>query len=98
VTAARMVARLAGPLPAEVSSAKVTSRTWWCASMDQCSRTSQVQGFRELGEVAGLVVLDAGLEVIRQPAAVLGGAGQVDPGAVGAAGPATGLAVYGHGP
>ena len=25
----------------EVSSPKVTSRTWWCASMDQCSRTSR---------------------------------------------------------
>ena len=41
VMAARMVARLAGPLRvrlAEASSPKVMSRTWWCASMDQCSR------------------------------------------------------------
>ena len=44
--AARMVARLAGPLPVrlvEVSSLKVTSRTWWCASMDQCSRTRRAR-------------------------------------------------------
>ena len=36
--AARMVARLAGLLPVRlvaVSSLNVTSRTWWCASMDQ---------------------------------------------------------------
>jgi hypothetical protein len=36
----------------------------------------------------GLVVLDADLEVVQQVPAVLGGAEQVDPGAVGAAGPA----------
>ena len=60
--------------------------------------TVQVQGFQERGEVAGLVVLDVHLEVIQQPAAVLGGAEEVDPGAVGAAGPAGGLAIHGHGP
>ena len=58
----------------------------------------QVQGFQELGEVAGLVVLDIDLEVIQEVPAVLGDAEQVDPGAVGAAGPAGGLAVHGHGP
>jgi hypothetical protein len=44
--AARMVARLAGPLPVRlvaVSSVKVTSRMWWCASMVQCSRTSRAR-------------------------------------------------------
>jgi hypothetical protein len=58
----------------------------------------QVQRFQELGEVAGLVVLEADLEVVQQPPAVLGGAEQVHPGAVGAAGPAGGLAVHGNGP
>ena len=53
----------------------------------------QVQGSQELGEVAGLVVLDVDLEVIQQVAAVLGDAEEVDSGAVGAAGPAGGLAV-----
>ena len=60
--------------------------------------TVQVQGFQELGEVAGLVVLDVDLEVIQQVPAVLGDAEEVDPGAVGAAGAAGGLAVHGHGP
>ena len=44
--AARMVARLAGPLPVRlvaVSSVKVTSRMWWCASMLQCSRTRRAR-------------------------------------------------------
>ena len=44
--AARMVARLAGPLPVrlgEVSSLEVTSRTWWCASIDQCSRARRAR-------------------------------------------------------
>ena len=58
----------------------------------------QVQGFQELGEVAGLVVLDVDLEVVQQAPAVLGDAEEVHPGAVGAAGPAGGLAVHGHGP
>jgi len=58
----------------------------------------QVQRFQELGEVAGLVVLDADLEMIQEGPAVPGGAEQVDPGAVGAAGPAGSLAVRGHGP
>src|SRR5712664_601291 len=58
----------------------------------------QVQGAQELGEIAGLVVLDAGLEVIQQAPAVLGDAETMDPGAVGAAGPAAGLAVHGDGP
>jgi hypothetical protein len=43
-------------------------------------------------------VLDVDLEVIQQVAAVLGGAEQVDPGAVGAPGAAGGLAVHGHRP
>ena len=59
---------------------------------------AQVQGVQELGEVAGLVVLDADLEVVQQVPAVPGGAEQVNPGAVGAAGPAAGLAVHGYGP
>ena len=58
----------------------------------------QVQGFQELGEMAGLVVLDVDLEVVQEAPAVLGDAEEVDPGAVGAAGPAGGLAVHGHGP
>jgi hypothetical protein len=58
--------------------------------------TVQVQGFQEVGEVAGLVVLDAGLEVVQEVPAVFGGAEEVDPGAVGAAGSAGGLAVHGH--
>ena len=48
----------------------------------------QVHGFQELGEVAGLVVLDADLKMIQEAPAVLGDAEQVHPGAVGAAGPA----------
>jgi len=58
----------------------------------------QVQGFQELGEVAGLVVLDVDLDVIQEAPAVLGGAQEVDPGAVGAAGSAGRLAVHGHCP
>jgi hypothetical protein len=58
----------------------------------------QVQRPQQLSEVAGLVVLDVDLEVIQQVAAVLGGAEQVDPGAVGAPGAAAGLAVHGHRP
>jgi hypothetical protein len=58
----------------------------------------QVQRFQQLGEVAGLVVLDVDLEVIQQVPAVLGDAEEMDPGAVGAAGAAGGLAVHGHGP
>ena len=48
--------------------------------------------------MAGLVVLDVNFEVIQEVPAVLGGAEQVDPGAVGAPGPAGGLAVHGHCP
>ena len=59
---------------------------------------SQVQGSQEFGEVAGLVVLDIDLEVIQQVPVVLGDAEEMDPGAVGATGPAGGLAVHGHGP
>jgi hypothetical protein len=58
----------------------------------------QVRRSQEFGEVAGLVVPVAGLEVVQQAPAVLGGAEQAAPGAVGAAGPAGGLAVHGHGP
>jgi hypothetical protein len=48
--------------------------------------TIQVQRFQQLSEVAGLVVLDADLEVVQQMAAAFGGAEQVDANAVGAAG------------
>jgi len=58
----------------------------------------QVQRSQQLGEVAGLVVLDIDLDVIQQPPAVLGGTEQVDSGAISAAGPAAGLAVHGHRP
>jgi len=58
----------------------------------------QVQRFQELGEVAGLVVPVADLEMVQQAAAVPGGAEQVHPGAIGAASPAGGLAVHGHCP
>ena len=58
----------------------------------------QVRQFQELGEMAGLVVLDADLEVVQQVPAVLRGAEEMDPGAVGAAGPAAGLAVHRHRP
>jgi hypothetical protein len=42
--------------------------------------------------MAGLVVLDVHLKVIQEPPAVLGGAGEMDPGAASAAGSAGGLA------
>jgi hypothetical protein len=58
----------------------------------------QVHRSRQFGEMAGLVVLDSDLDVIQQAPAVLGDAEQAAPGAVGAAGPAGGLAVHGHGP
>ena len=58
----------------------------------------QVQRSQDLGEVAGLVVLDADLEVVQQASAMPGDAEQVDPGAVGAASAAGCLAVHGHGP
>jgi hypothetical protein len=56
----------------------------------------QIQGFKEFGEVAGLVVLDVDLEVVQETPAVFSDAEEVDPGAVGAPGSAGGLAVYGH--
>jgi hypothetical protein len=58
----------------------------------------QVQGFQELGEVAGLVVPVVHLEVIQEPPAVLGDTEEMDPGAVGAAGSPGGLAVHRHCP
>ena len=58
----------------------------------------QVQGFQDFGEVTGLVVLDVDLEVVQKAPAVLGDTEEVDPGAVGAAGSAGGLAVHGHRP
>jgi hypothetical protein len=58
----------------------------------------QIHRSRQFGEMAGLVVLDTNLKVIQQAPAVLGDAGQVNPGAVGAASPAAGLAVHGHRP
>ena len=67
-------------------------------SVEGHHRAGQVQRFQQLGEIAGLVVLDVDLEVVQQAPAVLGDAEQVHPGAVGAAGPAGGLAVHGHGP
>ena len=48
--------------------------------------------------MAGLVVLDAELEMVQQAAAVFGDAEQMDPGAVSPAGTAGGLAVHGHRP
>ena len=60
--------------------------------------TGQVQGFQQPAEVAGLVVLNADLEVVQETAAMLGGAEKMNPGAVGAAGSAGGLAVHGDGP
>ena len=47
--------------------------------------------------MAGLVVLDADLEMIQEVPAVLGGAEEMDPGAVAAAGSPGGLAIHGHG-
>jgi hypothetical protein len=58
----------------------------------------QVHRSQQPGEMAGLVVLGIDLGVIQQVPAVLGDAEQVDPGAVGAAGAAAGLAVHGHRP
>src|SRR6266700_3524586 len=58
----------------------------------------QVRRPQELGEVAGLIVPVADLDVVQQVPAVLGGTEQVHPGAVGAAGPAGGLAVHGDSP
>ena len=58
----------------------------------------KVHRSQQLGEMAGLVVLDTNLEVVQQAPAVLGDAEQMDPGAVAAAGPAAGLAVHGHRP
>ena len=49
--------------------------------------TGQIHRSQELGEVAGLVVLDVDLDVIQQVPAMLGDAEQMDPGAVAAAGP-----------
>jgi len=46
--------------------------------------------------MAGLVVLDVNFEVIQEVPAVLGGAEEMHPGAVGPAGSAGGLAVHGH--
>jgi glycerate kinase len=54
----------------------------------------QVQGFQQLGEMAGLVVLDPDLEVIHQVAAVLGDAEKMNTAAVRAAGAAGGLAIH----
>ena len=46
--------------------------------------------------MAGLVVLDVDLEVVQEVAAVFGSAEEMDPGAIGAAGPAGGLAIHSH--
>jgi hypothetical protein len=58
----------------------------------------QVQRLQQFDEMAGLVVLDIDLQVIQQVPAVLGDAEQMHPGAIGAAGPAGGLAVHGQCP
>ena len=60
--------------------------------------TVQAQRFQEFGEMAGLVVLDVDLKVVQETPAVFSGAEKMDPGAVGGAGSAGGLAVHGHGP
>ena len=67
-------------------------------SIEGHHRAGQVHLLEQLGEMAGLVVLDAHLEMVQEMPAVLGGAEQMDPGAVGAAGSAGGLAVHGHRP
>ena len=59
-------------------------------------RAGQVQRREQVGEVAGLVVLDVDFDLVEEPAGVLGHAEQVDPGAVRAASAAAGLAVQGH--
>ena len=58
----------------------------------------QVHRFQQLGEMAGLFVLGAHLEMVQEMPAVIGDAEQVHPRAVGAAGTAGGLVVHGHGP
>lgn len=60
--------------------------------------TGQVQGLQQFGEVTGLVVLHADLEVIQETPAMLSDAEQVNPGAIAAAGSPRGLAVHGDGP
>ena len=60
--------------------------------------TLQVQRSQESGEMAGFVVLDVDLEVVQEVPAVLGGAEQMDPGTIGAAGSTGRLAIHGHGP
>jgi hypothetical protein len=55
----------------------------------------QVRRPQDLGEMAGLVVLDVDFDVVQQAPAMLGDTEQVNPGAVGAAGSAGGLAVHG---
>jgi hypothetical protein len=71
------------------------SRPGWCGHAGLQERAG-VQRLQQLGEVAGLVVLDVDLEVIQQAPAVLGDAQEMDPGAVGPAGAAGGLAIHGH--
>ena len=68
------------------------------AGVEGHHRSVQVHRFQQLGEVAGFVVLDVHLNMIQEMTAVLGDAEEMDPGAVGAAGPAAGLAVHGHCP
>jgi hypothetical protein len=60
--------------------------------------TLQVQGGQERGEMAGLVVLDIDLEMIKKASAVLSYAKEMHPGPVAAAGTAGSLAVHGHSP
>jgi hypothetical protein len=67
-------------------------------SVERHHGTLQVQRSQESGEMAGLVVLDVDLEVVQEVAAVLSDAEKMDPGAIGAAGSAGGLAIHGHGP
>ena len=58
----------------------------------------QVQGFQERGEMAGLLVLHADLEMVQETAAMLGDTEKMHPGAIAAAGSPRGLAVHGDGP
>jgi len=58
----------------------------------------QVQGLQELGEVAGLVVLDVNFEMVQQVPAVLGDAEKMDLSAVSAPCAAGGLAIHRHCP
>src|SRR5450755_110804 len=86
-----VVALLGGDQPVQVGPDGVEGVEGDC-------QAGQVQAEEQVGEVAGLVVLDVHLDVIQQAAAVLDDAEQVHPCAVAAAGSSRGLAVHGHRP